>query len=248
MRRKSLEQIARPDDPETERRGAYSAMEHALDMAGRGHFSPAEMRDLQRLFAQAYRDTMSGDEFDGRFRDGSYGQLEDLCGYGDDEDVDEADARCHRLGVQVVSHFFASAAQAGLIDPQKALAEVAKYVALPAGNTAEDVVGAVLDALNSGRRLPLAGDQPEPDVDAALGGLRDKRGEPMMRRREDAGASEAEIEEYLDQATDRRGRPMFPREVPDEDGGEPVTRTARGPKAGREAMDFMMRQLSRRRK
>ena len=63
---------------ETERRGAYSAMEHALDMAGRGHFSPAELRDLQRLFAQAYRDTMSGDEFDGRLGDGSYSQLEDF--------------------------------------------------------------------------------------------------------------------------------------------------------------------------
>jgi hypothetical protein len=150
MRKKSLEQVVRPDDPEAERSGAFAAMTHALDMAGRGHFSPTEMRDLQRLFAQAYRDTMSGDEFDQRTKDGSFNQLQDLCGYGDDDDEDEADARCHHLGVQVIAHFFASAAQAGLIEPQRALAEISRYVSLPTANSAEDVVGAVLDAPQRG--------------------------------------------------------------------------------------------------
>ncbi len=249
MRKKSLEQIV-SDDPERERTGAYRAMEHALDMAGRGHFSPAEMRDLQRLFAQAYRDTMPGDEYDARRKDGSFNQLQDLCGYGDDEDVDEADARCERLGVQVIASFFANAAAAGLIEPQQALEEIAKYAALPAGEDAAGVVGAVMDMLAAGKRLPLRGEQQTSDeeADRRLDGMKDRRGAPYMRRAREAGPSEADIEAYLDAARNARGEPMFPREVTDEDGGEPVTRTSRGPKAGREAMDFMMRDLSRRRK
>jgi hypothetical protein len=215
MRKKSLEQVVRPDDPEAERRGAHTAMNHALDMAGRGHFSPAEMRDLQRLFAQKYADTMDGNEFDQRTKDGSFDQLQDLCGYSDDDDEDEADARCHHLGVQVIAHFFASAAQSGLIEPQRALEEIAKYVSLPEGD-AGDVVGAVLDALNAGQRLPLAGDDAEQpgadeEVDQALARMTDRRGRPLMRRRENAGPSNEEIEEYLDQAVDRKGRPMFPK-------------------------------------
>jgi hypothetical protein len=248
MLKKSLEQIV-SDDPETERTGAYAAMEHALDMAGRGHFTAAEMRDLQRLFAQTFRDTQDGSEYDAMRKDGRFDQLQDLCGYADGEDVDEADARCQRLGVQVVAHFFASAAQAGLVSPQRALEEIAKYVALPAGDDAAGVVGAVLAALNAGRRLPLAGERQTSDaeVDQGLAKMRDRHGRPLMRQREDAGPSEAETEAYLDQATDRRGRPMFPREVAEEADGEPVTRTFRGPKAPAEAMRFMLRQLSRRR-
>jgi hypothetical protein len=196
---------------ETERRGAYSAMEHALDMAGRGHFSPAELRDLQRLFAQAYRDTMSGDEFDGRLGDGSYSQLEDLCSYGDDEDEDETDARCHHLAVQVIASFFAEASRAGLVEPQRALEEIAKYVALPEGD-AESVVGAVLNELNAGRRLSLAGERQasNEEVDTALDGIKDRRGDPMMRRVRDK-VTDGDIERVLDAATDRNGRPMFPK-------------------------------------
>jgi hypothetical protein len=222
MRKKSFEQVVGPDDPESERSGAYAAMMHAMDMAGRGHFTPAEMRDLQRLFGQAYRDTMDGSEYDAMRKDGRFDQLQDLCGYADGEDPDEVDARCHALGVQVVAHFFASAAQTGLIEPQRALAEIAKYVSLPTANSAEGVIGAVLDALNAGQRLSLAGDeagQPVADeeVDQALGRMTDRHGRVRMRRREDAGApSEAEIEEYLDQAVDRKGRPMFPREREEE--------------------------------
>jgi hypothetical protein len=89
MRKKSLEQIVRPEDNEKERSGAFAALVHATGMRDRGHFSPAEARDLQRLFAQAFRDTPESDEFDARVRDGSYSQLEDLCGYADGEDPDE---------------------------------------------------------------------------------------------------------------------------------------------------------------
>jgi hypothetical protein len=217
MRKKSLEQIVRPDDPEAERRGAHTAMEHALAMAGRGHFSPSELRDLQRLFAQKYRDTLPDDEYDQRTKDGSFDQLQDLCGYGDDDDEDEVDARCHHLAVQVIAHFFASAAQAGLVEPQRALSEIAKYAALPEGD-AGDVVGAVLNALNAGQRLPLASgeaEQPGADeeVDQALGRMTDRRGRPLMRRPREGGKglSNEEIEAYLDAATDHRGKPMFPR-------------------------------------
>jgi hypothetical protein len=217
MRKKSFEQIVRPDDPEAERRGAHTAMNHALDMAGRGHFSQAELRDLQRLFAQKYRDTLPDDEYDQRTKDGTFDQLQDLCGYGDDEDEDEVDARCHHLGVQVIAHFFASAAQSGLIEPQQALEEIAKYAALPQGD-AGDVVGAILDALNSGQRLPLAGDEAgqrgtDEEVDQALSRLTDRRGRPLMRAPRGAkgsGLTNEEVEAFLDAATDHRGKPLFP--------------------------------------
>jgi hypothetical protein len=71
--------------------------------------------------------------------------------------------------------------------------------------------------LNAGRRLPLAGDeagQPGADeeVDQALDRMTDRRGRPLMRRREEGqGPSNEEIDAYLDQAVDRNGRPMFPK-------------------------------------
>jgi hypothetical protein len=213
MLRKSLEQTSRPDDPESERAGAFEALMHATGMRDRGYYTKDELRDLQRVFAQVYRDTMSGDEFDARLRDGSYGQLEELCGYGDDEDADEADMRCRGLAVQVIASFFAEAAQRGLVAPQVALAEIAKYASLPTASSAEGVIGAVLDMLSAGKRLPLAGERQTSDeeVDAALDGMKDRRGVPRMRRVRDKTTDE-DIEEYLDRARDHRGRPMFPRD------------------------------------
>jgi hypothetical protein len=250
MLKKSLEQIV-SDDPETEREGAFRALVHATGMRDRGYFSPDELRGLRRVFAQVYRDTMSSDEFDARQRDGSYSQLDEMCGYTDNEseDSDAADLRCRGLAVQVIASFFAEAARAGLVESRVALQEIGKYASLPAGEDADGVIGAVLDMLARGQRLPLAGERQTSDeeIDAALDGMKDRRGDSMMRRVRERGPTQDDVDAMLDAATDSRGRPMFPREVAEED-GEPVTRTFRGPKAPAEAMGFMLRQLSRRRK
>ena len=79
---------------------------------------------------------------------------------------------------------FAEAAQLGLISPQRALNQIARYVSLPTANSVEGVVGAVMDALNAGKRLPLAGERRTSDaeIDAALDGIKGRGGDPYMKR------------------------------------------------------------------
>jgi hypothetical protein len=201
------------EDFEGERKGALHAMAHAIHMINSGLLTRAEADALDRLFARKFLETSSVAETDDLKGRGHYDMIEAQCG---DDDANTS-AECHAAGIKVIAHFYGSAAQAGIIDPEEALTAIQQYVDLdldPESDDAEGAVGGVMDVIRGGRPLRLRGERARmsnDEVDRALDGIKDRRGDPMMRRVRDKGPSNEEVEAFLDQARDARGRPMFPR-------------------------------------
>jgi hypothetical protein len=161
-RRKNYEEILRPG---ASRRGLTHALNHAGYMRRSGLLSQDEANALERYFASELLNSMHGDELDQAMSNGDVDRLQELGGYSDDEtDQDEADARRHAAATKVIVHFFADAAQRGIIEVEEALKVLRQYVQV----AESDDPGETIDALMDMVRTPAEKAAPEPSADEQI--------------------------------------------------------------------------------
>jgi hypothetical protein len=123
-RRKSFEETVLPEKSSEDRRAALdSAIKHAARMKEAGLIGHGELADLIQACIAEHVDALSPDEFDGLTVE-QFNKMQELAGYSDDEDFDEADPRRAAIVAKVFAHLMLEAVDSGLLTPETALKEL----------------------------------------------------------------------------------------------------------------------------